>query len=282
MFQSQLTFQDQAPPAGDRQKELGQYFTPVWAAERLIETFFADLRSGDVAVEPTCGDGRFLQVIPSEVHALGIEIDPVHAASARARTGREVLAGDFREIDLPFENGDVDAVIGNPPYTLDTVDGILERAHKLLHPRHGRVGFVLPAYTFQTPSRVMRYAQDWKLDAQMIPRTLFPGLSKPLVFAMFRREGKQWTGFALYSEAAEIEAMPAETRETLGSGTGSVWRQAVQEAISALGGEASLQELYAKIGPRRPTSTQWWKEKVRQVARRDLVRIDTGRYTLAA
>lgn len=265
-----------------RRKELGQYFTPVWAAEQLVDIYFGDLRAGDLAIEPTCGDGRFLQVIPSDVSAMGVEIDPVHAQEARLRTGRTVFTGDFCSINLPVEDGDVDAIIGNPPYKLDIVDGILDRAKQLLHPRHGRVGFVLPAYSFQTPSRVMRYAQDWKLDAQMIPRTLFPGLSIPLVFAMFRREGHQWRGFALYSEASEVEAMPKEARKTLTSSKGSVWRNAVQEAIHALGGEASLQEIYAKIGPRRPTATAWWKEKVRQVAQRDFVRIDTGRYALAA
>lgn len=265
----------------DRQKELGQYFTPVWAAELLVETFFSDLRAGDVVVEPTCGDGRFLQVIPQNIHAIGVEIDPVHASAARSRTGRKVITGDFRDVALPFKSGEVDVLIGNPPYTLATVDDILERAKELLHPRQGRVGFVLPAYSFQTPSRVMRYAADWKLDVQMIPRTLFPGLSKPLVFAMFRREGAQWNGFALYSEAVEIEAMPAESRSTLTSGCGSVWRQAVLDAVESLGGEASLQEIYAKIGPRRPTATTWWKEKVRQVARQSLSRIDTGRYAIA-
>ena len=265
-----------------RRKELGQYFTPVWAAEQLVECFFSDLRAGDVAIEPTCGDGRFLQVIPDNVHAFGVEIDPAHAVSVRARTGREVFTGDFCSLDLPVQDGEVDALLGNPPYKLEIVDKILERAKRLLHPRHGRVGFVLPAYTFQTPSRVMRYAEDWKLDVQMIPRTLFPGLSKPLVFAMFRKEGRQWHGFTLYAEAAEVEAMPKGTRETLNSGRGSVWRAAVHDAIDSFGGEASLAQIYARIGPRRPTSTQWWKEKIRQVAQRDFVRIDSGRYALAA
>ena len=84
-----------------RRKELGQYFTPVWAAEQLVDTFFGDLRAGDLAIEPTCGDGRFLQVLPSHVRAIGVEIDPVHAQDARIRTGREVFTGDFSSVDLP-------------------------------------------------------------------------------------------------------------------------------------------------------------------------------------
>lgn len=264
-----------------RRKELGQYFTPVWAAEALRDMFFADLKAGDVVIEPTCGDGRFLQVLPDDVRAIGVEIDPVHAEAARLRTGRQVLTGDFCKIDLPVCDGEVDAMIGNPPYTLDVVDGILDRAGRLLHPRHGRFGAILPAYAFQTPGRVMRYARDWVLEAHCLPRTLFPGLSKPLIFAMFRKEGQQWKGLALYSEAADVETMPEETRDTLQNSSGSVWKNAVSHALKDLGGQASLQELYAAIGPRRPSATQWWKEKIRQVARQHFTLKSKGVYALA-
>ena len=258
-------------------KDLGQYFTPAWAAERLVECFFDDLRAGDVVCEPSCGDGRFLQVFPEDLEAFGVEIDPVHAAAARRRTGREVITGDFRTAALPVADGEVDAVIGNPPYKMGIVDGMLDRAHRLLGPR-GRIGFVLPAYTFQTPSRVLRYAEDWRLEVTSIPRTLFPGIKLPLVFAQFKKEGRQWVGLALYEEAEDVAHSPAA--ETLRSGSGSVWKEAVFDAIEALGGEADLSEIYAALAPRRPTGTQWWREKVRQVAARALERTGPGRYAL--
>lgn len=262
----------------DKTKDLGQYFTPAWAAEQLVDTFFPDL-DGATVVEPSCGDGRFLQALPHHVRAIGVEIDPIHADTARRRTGREIVTGDFRTVSLPVPDGEVDALIGNPPYKLDIVDGMLARAATLLA-HSGTIGFILPAYTFQTPSRVLRYAQDWRLETHLLPRTLFPGLSKPLVFALFRKSGPQWIGLTLYAETHDVAGMDGTVSETLRNGSGSVWRQVIVNALSDLGGEATLKDLYTAIGPRRPTSTNWWREKIRQVVRRDFVRTGPGRYAL--
>ncbi len=260
----------------DRTKELGQYFTPVWSAQKLVEAFFSHLRSDAYVIEPTCGDGRFIQVLPDTMRVVGVEIDPVMADAARMRTGRHIITADFREVDI---EGDADAVIGNPPYSMDVIDGILERSKQLLAP-HGEVGFVLPAYAFQTPKRVVRYARDWMLEPTMIPRTLFPGMSKPLIWAMFRQQGPQWTGMALYEETVDVSSMPEGVQETLIRGKGSVWVKAVAQVLQGLGGHASLEEIYKEIEPRRPTGNKWWKEQVRKVLRSDFVNPERGYYAL--
>ncbi|MBO9428347.1 class I SAM-dependent methyltransferase [Sulfitobacter sp. R18_1] len=260
----------------DNTKLLNQYFTPVWAAERIYETFFSDIEEGAYVIEPSCGDGRFLQAIPEGVHAVGVEIDPVMAERARQRTGRQVITGDFRKVEI---EGKADLIAGNPPFELSIVDGMLERAKELLKP-HGRCGFILPAYTFQTPSRVVRYAMDWCLEPHFLPRTLFPGIKMPLMFAMFRQEGQQWVGMTLYPETRDIENMKKEYSATLKNGTGSVWKAALEQALHALGGEAKLSDIYEEISTKRPTETNWWKEKIRQMARRHFQQTGPGRYAL--
>lgn len=259
-------------------KDLGQYFTPTWAVEEIVRVLAPHMAHGRM-VEPTCGDGGFLNAMPRRVDAIGVEIDPVHAAAARARTGRQIILGDFSKVPLPFENGTVDFILGNPPYKAAIFDKILDRAHDLLC-KDGEMGFILPAYMLQTPSRVLRYAEDWRLETHMLPRTLFPGLKLPISFVFFRKGGPQWVGMALYEQAAEVEMLSETAQETLKHGAGSVWRSVVLDAIASLGGTASVADLYAAIEGKRPTKTQWWKEKVRQVANDNLVRIERGVYAL--
>lgn len=261
----------------ERRSELGQFFTAVWAAEVLIERHFPDLDRDDLVLEPSCGAGAFLQALDPAIPAIGVEIDPDFAAEARRRTGREVLTGDFCNVALAARPT---VILGNPPWKLALIDRFLERAHALL-PDGGRIGWVVPAYTFQTASRVCRYAERWSISQESIPRNIFPGLSKPAMFAVFRKDrGRTMVGFALYHQAREIELMPKAYAGELFNGHGSVWASAVARALHALGGEADLQSLYAEIGPRRPTATQWWKEKVRQVCQRSFTRTAPGRYAL--
>lgn len=276
-------FGDSDGDEGSEQKQaekaarLGQYFTPVWVAQALIEEFFPDLDGRDLVLEPSAGPGQFLQAIPAHVPAVGVEIDPEMARQARARTGRTVITGDFRTVKLDLKPT---AIIGNPPFDLDIVDSILEKAHRML-PDGGRVGFILPCYAWQTPSRTVRYSEMWSLKPTMLPRTIFPGLSKPLMFALFSKDRQRsMIGMALYREALDVERMPKAYADTLRKGEGSVWARVVSDAVSALGGEAELQHIYAEIAPRRPTATEFWRQQIRKVARQTLVQTGPGRYAL--
>lgn len=261
-------------------KQLGQYPTPVWVAEALIERHFADLDSRDCVIEPSCGPGAFLAAIPAEVPAIGVEIDARIAQEAVRNTGRTVLVGDFRTIQLDVHPT---LILGNPPFNMKTVDGFLDRSHALL-PEGGRVGLILPAYAFQTSSRVAGYADKWSLMQEMIPRNIYPGLSLPLVFAMFSKDRRRTlVGFALYREATDVQGLPSQYREALSKGAGPVWREVVGAALRALGGEASVKDLYGEISGNRPTQTKFWQEKVRQTLRRysdHFAPVSLGRYRL--
>lgn len=241
---------------------LSQWFTPRWVCEAIIDRHYPRLDLADVVLEPSCGDGRFLQVLPDEVNAIGVEIDPVLAERARLATGRPIITGDFLTADIP---GPVTHVIGNPPFEARLIHGFLDRAHGLLEDG-GSCGFLLPAYVLQTSSRVMSMNRRWSISQELMPRNIFPRLRLPLVFAMFRKDRvRSLVGFFLYREAADVAAMPKDVQLALQQpAKGSVWRRAVRAAFERAGTtSATLDSLYAVI--ERPSENRFWREKVRQV-----------------
>lgn len=261
----------------DYAKTLGQWMTPFWAAEELVARYFDDLRGHDAVIEPSCGTGAFLRAVPRHIPALGVEIDPSLADQARQNSGRQVVTGDFRTVALSLQPT---AIIGNPPFNMEVFDGMLKRAFSLL-PIGGAAGFILPAYAFQTPSRTLGYAERWSLRADLLPRSLFPRLTTPLVFAMFRKDlQRTMVGFALYQEQHDIERMPAAYQQVLKAGRGGLWREVVATALLNLGGEASLDSIYRAVEGRRPTGNRWWKEKVRQTLQSGFIRRADGRWSL--
>lgn len=258
---------------------LSQWMTPAWAAEAIVAMTLADLPAGSVVVEPSCGIGRFLSALPADVEGVGVEIDPALAEHARRVTGAQVVTGDFRTVDLPV--GRCDAVIGNPPFRMDVFDGMLERSRSLLDDG-SPVIMILPAFAFQTTSRVMRYNRHWSISQDMLPRTLFPGLRLPLVLARFIKDPKPvLRGFLLYQQSREIEEMPQVYRRALEEGR-SGWKAVVEEALFRLGGTGTVAQVCAEIAPRRPTSTAHWREKVRQQLCANFQKRGPATYGLAA
>lgn len=259
--------------------ELNQYFTPTWAAEALVRRHFPALGSADVVLEPSCGDGRFLMAIPPHVEAYGVEIDPRMAAEAIRNSGRNVIVGDFRTVDLPKRPT---AIIGNPPFDSDIVDGMLDRCYDLLD-YGGQVGFILPVYTFQTASRVVGYQRRWSLSQELLPRNLFERLSCPIMWATFRKERRTVvSGLFLYAELDALKDVHKDLRRHMVGNQASAqcWQDVVRDALAACGGRATLQQLYACIEGNRPSSNPWWREKVRQIAGKYFVRVEVGEYAL--
>jgi adenine-specific DNA-methyltransferase len=242
--------------------DLHQWFTPRWVCEAIVDRYFRFLDLADSVIEPSCGDGRFLEALPAEVPAVGVEIDPAMAARAREASGRPVIAGDFLTVDIP---GRFTHAIGNLPFDARLVHGFLARAHGLLE-EGGLCGFLLPAYVLQTSSKVVALNRQWSIEQQLMPRNIFPRLSLPLVFAQFRKDPQRTlVGFFLYRECADVASMPRDVQQALqGPVKGSVWRQAVRTAFQRLGvAKATLEALYSAV--ERPSENRFWREKVRQV-----------------
>jgi len=266
--------------SASRIKRLSQYLTAVWAAGQLFERHFGHLRPGDIIIEPSCGRGAFLQAIPREIRAIGVDICPDMVEMARNETGREIILGDFATVPIDVTPT---AIIGNPPFQLETVDRFLDRAHTLL-PEGGQVGFLLPTYAFQTANRVSGYAEKWSMFQEMVPRNIFDGLTKPLTFAVFTKDKRRkLIGFALYHEMSDVQRLPKQYRNDLEQGGGPVWLNVTRRALAALGGEASLTDIYAEIQGKRPTKTNFWRPQIRKVVRQyaDHFRpVSRGRYAL--
>jgi adenine-specific DNA-methyltransferase len=254
---------------------LNQYFTPLWADEALVERYFARLGADDMVIEPSCGEGAFLAAIPANVPVVGVELDPVLANTARRLTGRDVVTGDFRTVPLKLQPT---AIIGNPPFTAKVFQGFLDRAHGML-PDGAVAGFILPAYMLKHASVVEQYRTRWSLQAEQLPVDLFPSLSKPLLFCLFRKDRQRaLIGLALYEECAAVAQLHAHYQALLRRVSGSAWATAVAEALLHVGGEGDLEAIYRAMERRRPTSNQWWKEKVRQVLQERFERRGPARY----
>lgn len=259
--------------------ELCQYFTPAWAAHELMDHYFGDLGIWDKVLEPSCGPGSFLAAVPDHVPAVGVEIDPVLVERARAHTGREVILGDFLTAEIPFTPT---AVIGNPPFKQKLMQGFIDRAWELL-PDEGRCGFLLPVFALQTPSVVERLAQRWHVRQDLVPRTVFPRLSTPLLFAMLTKGPKRGlVGFTLYHETFAVSRLQARYRALLARGEAGTWRAVVNLALDSLGGRATLAQIYAEVEGIRPSANKFWREKVRQVLQRHAVRSGPGEWQLAS
>jgi site-specific DNA-methyltransferase (adenine-specific) len=258
---------------------LNQYFTPAWAAEKLVQRHFSYLAPGDVVLEPSCGDGRFLMSIPSGIDAFGIEIDPVMAEMARENSGRDIVVGDFNLVDIPRKPT---AILGNPPYKSEVIDGFLDRCYDLLE-YDAKIGFLLPVYYLQTASKVSDLSKRFSISQELLPRNLFSQLSCPIMWVNFVKAKKTaLSGFFLYAELDSLSNMKKDIR-TLFVGNqarAKCWKEAVQMALDACGGRATLSEIYAAIEGHKPTLNPWWREKVRQVAAKYFVRVGPGEYAI--
>ena len=269
----------QAPGADRYDASLSQWMTPSWVAEAIVSHALSGPAPRTV-IEPSCGTGRFLDALTAhlpEARVIGVEIDPALARIAARVHRAEVITGDYRTVDLPLDT--VDAIIGNPPFKLDILDGFLARSHRLLDDG-GRAILILPAFAFQTSARVVRYNQRWTISQEMLPRTIFPGIRLPLVLATFTRDRQpRLIGMLLYHEANAVEAMPEIYRAALAGGR-SGWHAVVETALSRLGGEATVDEVCREIEPRRPTATRFWRPKVRQQLGRHFRRVGPARYAI--
>jgi site-specific DNA-methyltransferase (adenine-specific) len=250
--------------------------TPAWAAERLLETKFR-LSADDIACDPTCGDGSFLGAVPQHIHTFGVEIDPAMAERARRNTGRQVIVGDIRTVQVP-ETPTV--IIGNPPFVTEIMEAIMRRALEWL-PEGGRMGLILGAYMLANCRRTLCYRERWSITAELLPRNLFGRMETPIVFAMFQKGGRRLVGFTLFEELFDVNGMRPADREDLKQ-AGRTWRAVVERAFRQLGGKAHLQDLYAAVKPLRPTDNPWWQAKVRQVVAQNHHRIERGVYALEA
>jgi site-specific DNA-methyltransferase (adenine-specific) len=262
-------------------KQRGQYSTAPWVIAPILRGYFPELGPTSFVVDPGCGEGAWLNALPADTPAIGIEVDASLAGFARESTGRRIITGDFRYVDL--DGIDATHVIGNPPFGNAIIRQFLNRAYGLLR-EGGKIGFVMPAHTLAAPRYVLGLHRRFSIEQTMIPRYIYPRLSLPLIFAVFTKERtRKLVGFALYQEFASIAEMPADYQGMLKDPRRRApWRDVVADALKRLGGRASLEQLYTAIEPRRPSATRTWQDTVRRVCGESFVRVSHGVFALPA
>lgn len=263
----------EAKPADRLNPGLSQYMTPAWASSLIVNKFYPSLSENDFCVEPSCGQGSFLNAIPDNVPAIGIEVDPVLAQEARYLTGRVVHEADVLEFkfDRPVSH-----MIGNIPFHTKFLSDLLDKAKGEVV-AGGTVGLILSCHMLQTSSNISLWSKDWSIDTHMMPRNIYPGLSKALCFSVFTKDKRQlFKGMALYLETEEINSLDREIKRIfVEQGKGSVWGRVIESALISLGGKGSLKQVYEFVEGRRPTKNPAWKQQIRKVIRSGLF-VDLG------
>ena len=143
---------DDAPPRASTAvaKDLQYYPTPAAVIEKVLDEagvsdlekrYRAPLSEALRILEPSCGDGRFLDAIRARGHrAMGIEVDPGRSAQARAK-GHSVITTNFLEYPPAPE---FDFVVMNPPFYGRHYLKHIHHALRFLKP-NGILVSVLPA-----------------------------------------------------------------------------------------------------------------------------------------
>ncbi|MBM9467466.1 Eco57I restriction-modification methylase domain-containing protein [Nakamurella leprariae] len=194
------------------EKLRGGYYTPAPIAAFVAEWVGV---AGNRLLEPSCGDGNILEALTrlsDDVH--GVELFPDEAAMAMARTGVDVVVGDFFEWFDDEKHGVFDGVAGNPPYirfgnwseptrsdALDFMRSVGLSPNKLTNAwvpfvvasmvacrEGGRIGLVIPAELMQVgyAAELRRYLIDNCAEVNVVTfkRLVFPGILQEVVLLL--------------------------------------------------------------------------------------------------
>jgi site-specific DNA-methyltransferase (adenine-specific) len=130
---------------------------------------------------------------------------------------------------------------------------------------------------------VVDLSRRFSIAQELLPRNLFDGMTKPIMWCTFKKERRTvLSGFFLYAETDALSGMHKDLRALLlgNLSTAHCWRDAVELALKACGGSATLAQLYACFDGRQPTSNPWWREKIRQIAGKHFHRVRPGEFAL--
>jgi hypothetical protein len=265
--------------------------TPLYVAEMLWERHFAKhIQRTDILLEPTCGRGAFLRAIPPRIAAFGIERDADLAQAARLTSGRPVIVGDIATAAVPQAPTQI---LGNPPFVLGLLLQLLDRARGWFTEDGQRAGLILAAEMLSTPATVARLARHWRIEQELLPRTLFHKMRTPILFVQFIHDRhtatqRRLVGFGLYPEALAFRDLPPASKALLTDTPLPSWRALAAQGLRQLGGRGSLAEIYAAVeGPAAASGklqgNRFWQPKLRQVLQLgpDFEQVGRGAWALA-
>lgn len=195
----------------------GGYYTPKPIADFIVQ--WAIRRADDTILEPSCGDGSFIQSVVANgsnpKNIMGVELDSVESEKAK-RHGATIINEDFftfysREIQNKCR---YDVVLGNPPFirSQNFDEQYRQKAFSLmeaegLHPNrltniwipflvlstcalqpYGRLGMVIPAEVMQVDyaAEVRQYLSEQydSLTIVTFKKLLFPNAQQEVVLLL--------------------------------------------------------------------------------------------------
>lgn len=198
----------------NKQVRMGQYFTPVDIAKKIISDI--NFTDNSVIIEPSFGGGVFLDVLKDiNLHKIGIELDEYYfnLRNNKKLENEELLNCNFYDFDI--ETNAKLVFIGNPPYsgTADSlhthkkyiqyltkkydVSGIREECvfwimHTLelidKNGGYGEIHYILPKSIFTNNSKFFKKFKDMIRKYCLINKimeidgTKFDGVSQELVY----------------------------------------------------------------------------------------------------
>lgn len=149
----------------------------------------------------------------------------------------------------------------------------------------GQVGLILPAHRLSHARPMQDIMEQWSVSQDLLPKTLFPGVTWPVVFAMFVKEQvRRFRGFFLFDECTAVGRAPENVRMVLvkGARRKGVWRAVIEEAIKSLGGKASLDQIYSYIQGRKPKPIPTWQATIRRELQGDaFIKLENHTFELA-
>ncbi|MFZ0787039.1 MAG: N-6 DNA methylase, partial [Candidatus Acidiferrales bacterium] len=232
-----------------QQKVLGAFYTADSVARFLVR--WAIRKAEDAILDPSCGDGVFLQAAAERIHDLGntrpqiwgVDVDPGALRSSRIRSSAHLLEANFFAV-RPGDIPPVDALVGNPPFIrYQTFNGkqredalkcalnagvelpklcsswapFIVHAATFLRPG-GRMGMVAPAELIhaQYAREVLRFLlrRFGRVTVRMFQKKMFQELSEDTVLLLCENFGEPCHWFSV-TPGACIEDARLDEEETI-------------------------------------------------------------------
>jgi adenine-specific DNA-methyltransferase len=233
-----------------QQKVLGAFYTADPVARFLVR--WAIRKADDVILDPSCGDGVFLQAAAERIRDLGnvrpqiwgVDVDPVALRSSSLRSSAlHLLEANFFSV-RPGDIPPVNALVGNPPFIrYQTFNGkqredalkcaldagvVLPKlcsswAPFIVHAATflklgGRMGMVAPAELVhaQYAREVLRFLlrRFGRVTVRMFQRKMFQELSEDTVLLLCEDFGEPCGWFSI-TPGARVEDARADEEETV-------------------------------------------------------------------
>lgn len=139
-------------------KDLAFYPTPPAVVKRVMNKLSAFANKSGLILEPSCGDGAFLDALRDEGYkSMGVEVDYSRAEICKQK-GHNVVCGNF----LTFESfRQFDAVVMNPPFAGFHYQKHLEKAIELLK-EGGYLIAILPANAWYSHNSDLLFCGRWE------------------------------------------------------------------------------------------------------------------------